>query len=47
MRKRWKEWGKNSDNSLQTEQIGRDFSLSLSLKAPLTEGVSTIDKCNF
>ena len=34
MRKRWKEWGKNSDNSLQTKQIGRDFSLSLSLKAP-------------
>ena len=45
----WKEWGKNSDNSLQTKQIGRDFSLSLSLKAPLTEDVllSTIDKCNF
>lgn len=43
----WKEWGKNSDNSLQTKQIGRDFSLSLSLKVPLTEGVSTIDKCNF
>ena len=44
----WKEWGKNSDNSLQTKQIGRDFSLSLSLKAPLTEDVllSTIDKCN-
>ena len=34
-----KNWGKNSENSLQTKQIGRDFSLSLilSLKAPSRE----------